>query len=87
MGVSSETWSRPKLTQYFNEILRDRCITAGYSHPRWTSPQVTSQGADPHKDTTNKPGTFNYAVSAGNFEQGVLWIESHRGTTTAQIKE
>ena len=28
----------------------------------WSSVQVTHQGAEAHKDTSNKPGTFNYAI-------------------------
>ena len=86
VGVSGETWSRPCMTRYLNTFLRARCNAAGYESPTWTSLHITDLGAGPHKDTSNKPGTFNYAISVGDFANGELWIENPHGQVPAQVQ-
>ena len=48
--------------------------------------QITNLGAGPHKDTSNKPGTFNYTISVGEFTNGELWIENPLGQVTMQVQ-
>ena len=86
VGVSGETWSRPRMTRYLNTFLRVRCNAAGYEAPMRTSLQNANKGAGPHKDTSNKPGTFNYAISVGDFTNGELWIENPSGQVSVQVQ-
>ena len=86
VGVSGETWSRPRMTHYLNMFLYTHCHAAGYETPAWTSLQITSLGAGPHRDTSNKPGTFNYTISVGEFTGGELWIENPLGQVSAQVQ-
>ena len=86
VGVSGETWSRPCMTHYLNMFLYTHCHAAGYETPAWTSLQITSLGAGPHRDTSNKPGTFNYTISVGEFTGGELWIENPLGQVSAQVQ-
>ena len=48
--------------------------------------QITNQGAGPHKDTSNKPGTFNYPISVGDFTNGELWSEKPLGPVSVQVQ-
>ena len=86
VGVSGETWSRPRMTHYLNMFLYTHCHAAGYETPAWTSLQITSLGAGPHRDTSNKPGTFNYTISVGEFTGGELWVENPLGQVSAQVQ-
>ena len=86
VGVSGETWSRPCVTRYLNTFLCARCNAAGYEAPTWTSLQITNLGAGPHKDMSNKPGTFNYTISVGDFTNGELWIENPLGQVQRRCK-
>ena len=86
VGASGETWSRPCMTRYLNAFLHARCNSAGYETPTWTSLQITNLGAGPHKDTSNKPGTFNYTISVGDFTNGELWIKNPLGQVSTQVQ-
>ena len=74
------------MTRYLNAFLHARCTASGYDAPLWTSVQITNQGAGAHKDTSNRPGTFNYAISVGDFAHGELWIEDPSGPVSVQVQ-